>query len=181
MTNRSTSHDSDTVLVRRIQKQLHQQLENHIDKLDQAIAQEIKKIPELKADSKHVKQIPGVGNVVAATVFAELGDLRAYIRGRSLSAMVGLNPAVVESGPHKGKTRMSKHGNARVRGILFCAAMGCLRTKKDHCLKRFYRRLIENGKTKMQALGALMRKILLLMRTMLITGKNFDPDYDLRG
>jgi transposase len=181
LTNRSEGKNSELKLVKTIQKQLHQQLAKHIAKLDRAIDQEIKKIPELKVDAKRVKQIPGVGDVVAATIFAELGDLRKFLKGRSLAAMVGVNPRVIESGKHKGKTRMSKMGNARVRRVLFCAAMGCLKTKDDHCLKRFYQRLLQNGKTKMQALGALMRKILLLMRTLLINEKPFDPDYDLRG
>ena len=130
---------------------------------------------------KTVSQVPGVANVVATVVLSELGNLRDYRRGRSLSAMAGVNPKVIESGKRKGKTRMSKQGNAHVRAILYCAAMGCLRTKNDHCLKRVYSRLVQRGKTHMQALGALMRKILLLMRNLLISGKPFDPDCDLKG
>ncbi|MFC1600803.1 IS110 family transposase [Candidatus Sumerlaeota bacterium] len=168
-------------LVRTVQEQLRRQLDKHIKKLDQAIAQQLDKSAQLKSDAKQVRQLPGVGPVVTGTVFGELGDLRDYARSRSLSAMVGVNPAVVESGKHQGKTRMSKQGNARVRAVLYCAAMGCLKTKRDHCLKRFHRRLLDHGKTRKQSLGALMRKILLLMRAVLITGEPFDPDYDLRG
>ena len=47
-------------------------------------------------------------------------------------------------------------------------------------LKRFYNRLIENGKKHMEALGGLMRKIIVLMRALIISGKPFDPDYDLK-
>jgi len=173
------AHGATSKMVRQVQERQMKQSDKLIEKLDAAIAQTAKDIPQLAADVSTVIQIPGVAHVVATVTLSELGDLRRYRRSRSISAMVGVNPKVIESGKHKGKTRMSKHGNARVRAILYCAAMGCLRTKEDHGLKRFHDRLLRRGKTRMQALGALMRKILVLMRALLISGKPFDPNYDL--
>ena len=162
------------------QDQLMRQYDKLVDKLDDAIIQIIKDNPELAADAQSLSQIPGVAKVVSSITLSELGDLRQYRTSRSVAAAVGVSPRVVESGKHKGKTRMSKQGNSRVRAVLFCAAMACLKTKEDHCLKRFYNRLVKRGKTHMQALGALMRKIIVLMRALVISGKPFDPDYDLK-
>lgn len=162
------------------QQQLMKQYNKLVDKLAAAIATALKEIPELSADAQAVSQIPGVAEVISSVTISELGDLRKYRRSRSISAAVGVNPRVSESGKHKGKTRMSKQGNTRVRAMLYCAAMACLRTKNDHCLKRFYNGLVKRGKTPMQALGALMRKIIVLMRALVMSGKPFDPDYDLK-
>jgi len=169
-----------TKIARRVQEQLMKQFDKLVEKLDAAIDQAFKDIPQLCADAQTVAQIPGVADVVSSVTISELGDLRNYHRSRSVAAAVGANPRVIESGKHKGKTRMSKQGNSRVRSILYCAAMACLRTKNDHCLKRFYNRLVGRGKTHMQALGALMRKIIVLMRALVISGQPFDPDHDLK-
>ena len=167
-------------IARRTREQLMKQYDKLVEKLDAAIARTFEEIPQLRADAQAVAQIPGVAEVVSSVTLSELGDLRNYRRSRSVAAAVGANPRVIESGNHKGKTRMSKQGNSRVRAILYCAAMACLRTRNDHCLKRFYNRLVERGKTHMQALGALMRKIIVLMRALVISGQPFDPDYDLK-
>jgi len=168
-------------IVCKSQKQLMKQYDKLVEKLDAAITEAMENIPALNADAQAVTQIPGVAKVVSAVTMSELGDLRNFRCSRSISAAAGVNPRVVESGKSKGKTRMSKQGNGRVRAVLYCAAMACLKTKDDHCLKRFYNRLVSGGKTHMQALGALMRKIIVLMRALVISGKPFDPDYDLKA
>jgi hypothetical protein len=168
-------------IVCKSQKQLMKQYDKLVEKLDAAITEAMENIPALNADAQAVTQIPGVAKVVSAVTMSELGDLRNFRCSRSISAAAGVNPRVVECGKSKGKTRMSKQGNGRVRAVLYCAAMACLKTKDDHWLKRFYNRLVSGGKTHMQALGALMRKIIVLMRALVISGKPFDPDYDLKA
>lgn len=167
-------------VARSVQQQMLEQCDALIERLDGALAEAIEKIPRLSADARAVRAIPGVGAVVSTVAMSELGDLRRYGRSRSVAAAVGANPRVIESGQYKGKTRMSKQGNARVRSALYCAAMACLRTRDDHCLKRFYNRLVSHGKSHKQALGALMRKIIVLMRALVISGEPFDPDCDLK-
>ena len=174
------SNNCKSTFVTRSRKRDLKHLEKLIDNMDKEIQKTMSAIPEMAADGKAVMQIPGVGTNVSSVALSELGDLRVYSRGRRLSANVGINPKVVESGMHKGKTRMSKQGNARVRHVLFLAAMACLRTREDHSLKRCYRRLIDRGMPKKKALGVLMRKILLLMRSLVISGEPYDPDYDLK-
>ena len=122
-------------ITRKVQEQLMRQYDKLVDKLDAAIIQIIKEIPELASDAKTVSQIPGVAEVVSSVTMSELGDLRQYRCSRSAAAAIGVNPKLVISGKHIGKTRMSKQGNSRVRAVIYCAAMACLKTKNDHCLK----------------------------------------------
>lgn len=118
--------------------------------------------------------IYGVGFITAATVRAELGDLRRFHKARQLTAYAGLNPSLRQSGSSvNGRPRMNKKGNPRVRQCLYLAAMVAIRGQND--LQRTYLRLREEGKSAMAALGAVMRKMLILMRAILISGKPFDP------
>ena len=44
-------------------------------------------------------------------------------------------------------------------------------------MRRFYQRLVDNGKAPMAALGALMRKLLFLARSKLVHNTRYDPDF----
>jgi len=167
--------------VRAIQSRHVEQLQAHIQTLEDEIERTIEQCAPLAEDVRVCDTIPGVGKVTIGVVFSELGDLRKYARARQVTACAGLTPRIVESGTSLRKpTRLAKTGNRRVRGALFLAAMGALRTKKPNKLSRFYAKLTKAGKTKMQALCAVMRKILVLMRAVVISGEKYDDSYDPR-
>jgi len=135
---------------------------------------------DLCEDVALLDSIYGVGFVTAVTVRVELGDLRRFAKARQLSAFAGLNPSFHRSGTSvRGKARMCKRGNARVRHALYMSALTI--TQGDNDLQRAYVRLIQNGKTPMAALGALMRKILGVMRAILISGQPYDRQWKTRG
>lgn len=169
-------------MVAKIRKQMIGQIKKHIGKLDQAIKALVAVTPELRADVALLQSIPGVGFIVAITILCEIGDLRRFLRSRQLSSFVGLSPRQIESGTSvRCRTRMAKKGNARVRSILYMSAMSCLQTKQPNKLSDFYHHLVANGKTKMSALGAVMRKILILMRALLISRKKYDNNHVADG
>ncbi|SEF69702.1 Transposase IS116/IS110/IS902 family protein, partial [Oleiphilus messinensis] len=74
-----------------------------------------------------------------------------------VAAFLGLVPRIQQSGQWKGRSRLSKQGPANVRAKLYMAAVVCLRYNPD--IQAQCQRLMENGKSKMQALGAGMRKL----------------------
>ena len=93
-----------------------------------------------------------------------------------VAAFAGLDVTEFSSGTSiRSKPRLSKRGNARLRQVLYMAAMAAKRS--NPVFKRFYERLRANGKTKMQALGACMRKLLELIFTVVTSGNAFDPNY----
>lgn len=126
----------------------------------------------LRADLARMTTIPGVGIVTAITVLAELGDLRRFASGRQLAAFAGVSPRRHESGSSvRGRTSMCKKGNPTVRSVLY---MSALTTKRlPNGMATIYERLIANGKAPKAALGALMRKQLLLMRALLVRGEDY--------
>jgi transposase len=132
---------------------------------------------QLEEDSIRMQTIPGVGPKTARALLAQFGDLRTYKRNE-LVALVGVYPRSHQSGTSvykKGK--LARGGGARQRGALYMAALCAM----HHCphMKRYAQRLRERGFTAMVILGAIMRKLLLLIRTLIVSGNNYDPNYAL--
>jgi transposase len=129
----------------------------------------------LAVQAKRFDSISGVGLITAVTVQAELGDLNRFARSRQLTAFAGLSPKRKDSGTSiHGKSRLCKQGSARVRAVLYLAASAAVRFNPD--MKALYNRLIGAGKPKRVALGAVMRKLLVLMRAVLKDGHDWVPN-----
>ncbi len=150
------------------------QTDRDIKKTELEMRKVVNSTQELKDDIGRMCTIYGVGFIVAATVRAELGDLRRFQKARQLSAFAGLSPSSRQSGTSvHGRPHMDKRGNPRVRQVLYLSALVVIRG--NNRLHRDYLRLRADGKAAMSAIGAIMRKLLVLMRAILISGKPFDP------
>jgi hypothetical protein len=121
-----------------------------------------------------------VGFLTAAVIRVELGDLRRFDQARQLSAFAGLNPSIRESGTSvRGRSCLGKKGNARARQALYLSARVAIRGTND--FRPMYYRLIARGKSPMTALGAIMRKMLCVMRAILIAGIPYNPAWQRCG
>jgi transposase len=163
---------SDSRFVARERARLLKSVAAAIKRLDAEIERVVASDCKLRADAARLRTIPGVGFVTAATILAELGDLRRFASGRALAAFAGLSPRRHESGTSvRGRTRMCKQGNPAVRAILYMASVTSARTEDG--MKRLYDRLVANGKAPKSALGAVMRRLLVLMRTLLVKAEDY--------
>lgn len=107
--------------------------------------------------------VPGVGLVTAAGLLAELPELGAMNRGQA-AKLVGLAPLNRDSGSLRGK-RLIGGGRTHVRRSLYMATI--VATKHNHLIRAHYRQLLARGKSKMTALVACMRKLLLILNAMI--------------
>lgn len=149
-------------------------LEDEIRHLESKIRETIEKDEKLKRDFKIMMTIPGVGEVIIWTVFAELGDLRRFKRSRQLAAMVGVAPTVFMSGTSvRGKSRFSKQGSPELRKVLYMGATSVVRVKRDNSMIRTYLSMLDKGKARKSALGAVMRKLIVTMRALLISNEPY--------
>jgi transposase len=165
---------SASKLVRALQKKHITHIEKQIAKVEEEMKAVINRCAELKRDYELLVSIDGVAFITATMILAELGDLRRFNRARQLSAFAGLSPRHFESGTSvQGRTRMCKQGSPRVRAGLYMAAMACVR--KEGKLQNDYLRMLEAGKAPKQALGAIMRKLLVIMRAVLISEQPYNP------
>lgn len=108
---------------------------------------------------KQLDSIPGIGPASAVALLAELSTLSPDLDVRQWVASAGLDPREHSSGTsvHK-KPRISKAGNRHLRRALFMPALVAVRF--DPHLRAYYQHLLDQGKIKMQALVAVMRKLL---------------------
>lgn len=177
--NQSGENTLNSFVVRNRAKRLGL-LEKDIARSENEMCRMVGADPELERDIVLLSTIFGVGFLTAVVIRVELGDLRRFEKARSLSAFAGLNPSVRQSGTSvRGRTRLSKQGNSRARQALYLAAMTAIRKPSE--LSHTYQALKAKGKTHMAALGAVMRKILVLMRAILIHEKPYEPYWKLRG
>lgn len=103
--------------------------------------------------------IPGVGWKTVAVVLAEL-PTALWGNAKAAAAYAGVHPMQSQSGTRE-TSRMSKRGNAHLRHALFCAAVPC--TVWNPTLATYHAGLVARGKHTMDALGAVMHKLLRIM------------------
>ena len=103
--------------------------------------------------------VPGIAETSAIRLLGELCVMPEGLSAKAWVKCVGLDPTSKQSGTSvKTKAHISKRGNAHLRGALYMPAMSARR--HDPGLKFFADRLVANGKTKMQAVIAVARKLL---------------------
>ncbi len=130
----------------------------------------------LPNSSELLDSIPGIGETTAAVFLAEIVDIKQYKSARQIAAFAGLVPRERRSGTSvRGKVRLSKIGNARLRKALYFPAMTALRC--SDFFKQWSSGMRARGKCKMSVIGAAMRKLIHLAYGVLKTGKPFDPDW----
>ncbi len=118
--------------------------------------------------------VKGIATASAIQIMGELLVLPQDMRAKQWVAMAGLDPRAYESGTsvHK-KPRLSKAGNRYLRIALFMPALSA--SRHDPSVRAFYRHLIEaRGLKKIQAICAVMRKLLLAIHAMLKARVPFD-------
>ena len=134
-------------------------LTTQIDKLDHAIVCLVDQCVELKQIRSILVEQKGIGQQTAAQLLAQMPELGTLTR-RQAASLAGLAPHPRDSGQAKGHRTM-RGGRKQLRPALFMAAMSAART--NPVLKSFYQRLVENGKKPKVALGAVMRKIIVIL------------------
>lgn len=143
-----------------------------IDKEIAAIESKIRTLinehPDLKAASKRLQQVKGIGPNTTQVLLANVPEL-GRLEDRKVVALVGLAPFNNDSGNWKGR-RSIRGGRSQVRKVLYMAAVTAL--THNPILKAFYKRLIAKGKPPKVAIVAVMRKLLTLANRIIA-----DPEF----
>ena len=131
-------------------------------------------------ESRYMLSMHGLGKITAAIILAEIGDPNRYTNARQLVKLAGTQPVLNTSGRKtRSRTPMSHKGRPRLRTALFFAVMRLIQV--DDTFGREYLRLQqreENPLTKMQALGALMNKLLRILWTLMRHQTFYDPTFE---
>jgi transposase len=138
-------------------------LGKQIQKLDEKIRDLIKSDDDFDSTDQLLRSVPGVGDVVSATLLAELRELGSTDH-RRVSALVGVAPYNHDSGTMKGQ-RSIFGGRASVRSVLYMATVSAIRC--NPVIKAFAQRLEKLGKAKKVLIVACMRKLLGFLNAMI--------------
>ena len=161
------------VIIRRdIQRSIVTQ-QRAIERLTRAAQEFVISDPEMARRYALLLSIPGFGATSALHTLAELALLPAGLDVRQWVAYAGLDPRQHTSGSSvEKKPRISKAGNKHLRRALYMPALVAI-VHQPH-LRAFYDHLLARGKTKMQALVAVMRKLLHAIFGMFKHNQTFD-------
>lgn len=143
--------------------QLIQTLDEQLKALDRVLDQAVDQHSVWRHKRELLTSMPGIGNTVVYTLLGDMPELGSLDR-RQIAALTGVAPYNRDSGTMRGRRRI-RGGRSSTRTVLFLAAMTAIRFNPD--IKRFYERLLKNGKHKKVALTACIRKIVTTLNAML--------------
>jgi transposase len=158
-------------LIRALEQQIAQN-QALIDELVAAAVAQTESDPELARLLARTDSVPGFAAKAAVLVIGELAVLPP-MTARQWVAQAGLDVREECSGTSLARRpRLSKRGNKRLRAALFYPALTAARCCP--AARAFVERLVTHGKTRLQAIVALMRKLLHGLHAMWRNDEDFD-------
>jgi transposase len=170
--------DAENELTDRFRAILHG-LWRELLRLDERVAEldrEINTIANEHPDAQRLKQLAGVGPLVATALVARFGDGSHFKRGREAAASVGLTPRHHGTGGKNRLMSITKQGDRYLRSILIHGARSAVRVahRKDDRLSRWVTELEQRSHTNVAAV-ALANKTVRVAWAMLRNGTDFEP------
>lgn len=138
-------------------------LEKCLKKVDKDLKNLLKKSPVWREKDEILQSTPGVGPVFSMTLLSGLPEL-GNLNRKEIAALVGVAPLNRDSGLFRGK-RMIWGGRANIRSVLYMSATCAMRFNPT--IRIFYERLRLAGKLHKVAITACMRKLLVILNTMI--------------
>ena len=172
--NRLDVQNSSEAVIQHLQAQL-ELLEEQIQHTLRLIHDHIDRYPDLKRQRDLLDSIPGIGDLTASYLMAELGDIRRFQDVGEVVAFVGLNPRQHQSGKKQTTHGISRMGRAALRAALYMPAIVAKRCNPR--LQVWANQLSQRGLTGKQVIVALMRKLVHLAYGILKSGRAFDPHF----
>lgn len=162
----SEKNHKEHVIHKEILTSIEQIIKNltiEIDSIEKMITDLINTEPDMHNKIDRLTSVPGIGKTTAAALISDLPEL-GQLNRREIAALIGVAPINRDSGQFKGK-RMTGSGRGNVRKALFMAMLAIIQFNPR--LRSFYQNLVAAGKAKMVALVAAMRKLIVILNSML--------------
>lgn len=160
-------HDDNTDLLISTYVSIIKNFNDKIDPIDKQISTIIKEL------NPKMLSIPGLGEISAATIISEYGDICNFSSPNKMLAFAGLEPSIIQSGTLETNGKMVKHGSGHLRYSIMNATMIILRyspTFYDYYLKKR-----SEGKCHRVALSHACKKLIRVIYTLEKNNINFDP------
>lgn len=152
-------------------------IELQINEIEKEILDMLKEDDAVYDKYQNLISIPGVSLITASTIIAETNGFASFKNLKQLTSYAGLDVKLKESGVYKGKSRISKQGNAHIRRVLHFPAQTAIIHNKP--LSVFYKRVNDKKEKAMIAGVGVQRKLLCLMYTLWKNDTTFNPYYEI--
>jgi transposase len=157
--------------VQKMHARLLKKIALEVARLEAAIGALIKATPHFAELAEIIESVPGLGEITSAGLIAAMPEL-GQVDNKIAAALLGTAPYDDDSGRRRGE-RHIKGGRRRVRNLFYMACLGAA-TRHNPVLKAFYRRLVAKGKQPKVALVACMRKLIVILNTMIARRQKWD-------
>jgi transposase len=148
----------------------------HFQQQIQFLKEQMKQLYDQITDNDSLLiSIPGISQETAIVLEAYFGDVSRFPDAKKFVAFFGMNPTINLSGTKKkSMSYLEKKGSGVVRHKLYMATINMIRRRVEP-IYSYYQRLVAKGKPRLVAIGAAMRKLLVMMYAMLKNKQKFDP------
>ena len=160
-------HDDNSDLLISTYVSIINNFNDKIDPIDKQISTIIKEL------NPKMLTIPGLGEISAATILSEYGDIKNFSSPNKMLAFAGLEPSIIQSGTLESNGKMVKHGSSHLRYSIMNIAMSILRyspTFYDYYLKKR-----SEGKCHRVALSHVCKKLIRVIYTLEKYNIDFNP------
>ena len=135
------------------------------------------------ADYNRLRQLPGIGPIIALTILAEAGDLRRFQHHRQFLKFCGFDLASYQSGQFRGQQKLSKYGNARLRRAFWMAGQVAVRQRENSFRDKYERYTAkdrDDKDLKRKALTAVAAKMARVAHAVVKCDTDYRPFYGVR-
>ena len=160
-------HDKNTDLLISTYVSIIQNFNDKIDPIDKQISTIIKEL------NPRMLSIPGLGEISAAIILSEYGDIKNFSSSNKMLAFAGLEPSIIQSGTIENNGKMVKHGSGHLRYSIMNTAMIILRYSPT--FYDYYHKKCSEGKCHRVALSHVCKKLLRVIYTLEKNNMDFNP------
>jgi transposase len=171
---KSYSYEANKETVKRL-NQHKKFLQQQLKQVKNQILALVKSDNELNEKINTVATIQGVGVMTVIKIIAETDAFALIENKNQLTSYAGYDIVQDQSGTHKGKTKISKKGNAEIRSALYMPALSAIKYNKK--LKQLYIRLCKTKVCKKIGIIAVARKLLILIYCLWKKNEKFIQNY----
>jgi len=169
----NTLGNTKTCVVKSINRSL-KSIKKEVDLLEKKLQEIVKKTNQDLLT--RLESIPGLGRKTSLMLIVLTDGFERFETANALCSYSGLTPTIRQSGSSiKGRPRISKMGNPKLRNLLFmCSFTAC---KYNKACKAIYDRIVAKGKSKKLALIAVCNKLLKQAFAIAKSGLIYDETY----
>ena len=160
-------HDDNSDLLISTYISIYNDFNNQIDPIDKQISTIIKEL------NPRMLSIPGLGEISAASILSEYGDITKFSSPNKMLAFAGLEPSIIQSGTLESNGKMVKHGSGHLRYSIMNSAMIILRYSPT--FYDYYNKKRNEGKCHRVALSHVCKKLIRVIYSLEKYNQNFDP------